>query len=100
MSSHHPIRSRICTGRAERLGTVATGLKKLADAEEPLYKSLDDAQKQRFLRFWREPSGFIVMWGPLVGISRPSTVIAIRSLAIYLIEVQVSAGRESQAPGP
>ena len=34
--------------RAERLGTVATGLKKLADAEEPLYKSLDDAQKQRF----------------------------------------------------
>jgi len=34
--------------RAERLGTVAAGLKKLADAEEPLYKSLDDAQKQRF----------------------------------------------------
>jgi zinc resistance-associated protein len=34
--------------RAERLGTVATGLKKLADAEAPLYKSLDDAQKQRF----------------------------------------------------
>ena len=34
--------------RAERLGTVAAGLKKLADAEGPLYKSLDDAQKQRF----------------------------------------------------
>ena len=34
--------------RAERLGTIAAGLKKLADAEEPLYKSLDDAQKQRF----------------------------------------------------
>jgi hypothetical protein len=33
--------------RAERLGTVATGLKKLADAEAPLYKSLDDAQKHR-----------------------------------------------------
>jgi zinc resistance-associated protein len=33
---------------AERLGTVAAGLKKLADAEEPLYKSLNDAQKQRF----------------------------------------------------
>jgi hypothetical protein len=56
--------------RAERLGTVATGLKKLADAEEPLYKSLDDAQKQRFeiltraIRFhrhtgsagWQKPS--------------------------------------------
>jgi hypothetical protein len=27
---------------------VAAGLKKLADAEEPLYKSLDDAQKQHF----------------------------------------------------
>jgi zinc resistance-associated protein len=34
--------------RADALGTVAAGLKKLADAEEPLYKSLDDAQKQRF----------------------------------------------------
>jgi hypothetical protein len=34
--------------RAEGLGTMAAGLKKLADAEEPLYKSLDDAQKQRF----------------------------------------------------
>ena len=34
--------------RAEALGTAAAGLKKLADAEEPLYKSLDDAQKQRF----------------------------------------------------
>ena len=34
--------------RAERLGAVAAGLKKLADAEEPLYKSLDDAQKRRF----------------------------------------------------
>src|SRR4029077_16876841 len=33
---------------AEVLNTVATNLKKLADAEEPLYKSLDDAQKQRF----------------------------------------------------
>ena len=33
---------------AEMLNTVATNLKKLADAEEPLYKSLDDAQKQRF----------------------------------------------------
>jgi zinc resistance-associated protein len=56
--------------RAERLGTVAMGLKKLADAEEPLYKSLDDAQKQRFeilaraIRFhrhmgsagWQKPS--------------------------------------------
>lgn len=34
--------------RADALGTVAAGLKKLADAEEPLYKSLDDAQKHRF----------------------------------------------------
>jgi zinc resistance-associated protein len=33
---------------ADALGTAATGLKKLADAEEPLYKSLDDAQRHRF----------------------------------------------------
>ena len=71
--------------RAERLSTVATGLKKLADAEELLYKSLDDAQKQRFeiltqaIRFhrhmgsdrWRKPSEHDDRIG---------------SLAIYLIE--------------
>jgi LTXXQ motif family protein len=34
--------------RSNALGTTAANLKKLADAEEPLYKSLDDAQKQRF----------------------------------------------------
>jgi LTXXQ motif family protein len=34
--------------RADALGRAAAGLKKLADAEGPLYKSLDDAQKHRF----------------------------------------------------
>jgi hypothetical protein len=34
--------------RAEALGVAAAGLKKLADAEGPLYKSLDEAQKRRF----------------------------------------------------
>jgi zinc resistance-associated protein len=34
--------------RADELGKAAAGLKKLADAEGPLYKSLDDAQKHRF----------------------------------------------------
>ncbi len=34
--------------RADALGKAAVGLKKLADAEGPLYKSLDDAQKHRF----------------------------------------------------
>ena len=33
---------------ADRLTARATGLKKLADATEPLYKSLDDSQKHRF----------------------------------------------------
>ena len=33
---------------ADALGTAAAGLKKLADTEEPLYKSLEDAQKRRF----------------------------------------------------
>ena len=34
--------------RADALGIAAAGLKKLADAEGPLYKSLDEAQKRRF----------------------------------------------------
>ena len=34
--------------RAEMMGQRAAGLKKLADAAGPLYKSLDDGQKRRF----------------------------------------------------
>ena len=36
------------TLRAEAMGQRAAGLKKLADAAGPLYKSLDDSQKHRF----------------------------------------------------
>ena len=36
------------TLRAEAMGQRAAGLKKLADAAGPLYKSLDDGQKHRF----------------------------------------------------
>jgi zinc resistance-associated protein len=34
--------------RAETLTTRAAALKRLADAEQPLYQSLDEAQKRRF----------------------------------------------------
>lgn len=34
--------------RADAMTARAAGLKKLADASEPLYKSLDDGQKRRF----------------------------------------------------
>ena len=37
------------TLRAEMMGQRAAALKKLADAAGPLYKSLDDAQKHRFV---------------------------------------------------
>jgi hypothetical protein len=33
--------------RADRMAEAATGLKRIADAAEPLYKSLDDGQKRR-----------------------------------------------------
>lgn len=39
--------------RAERLADRAEGLEKFADAAEPLYKSLDDAQKRRLLVLMR-----------------------------------------------
>ena len=35
-------------GRAQALATAAARLTKFADAQEPLYKSFDDAQKHRF----------------------------------------------------
>ena len=39
--------------RAEVMGQRAAGLKKLADAAGPLYKSLDDGQKRRFAMLQR-----------------------------------------------
>ena len=33
--------------RAETMGTTAAALKKIADAADPLYKTLDDGQKRR-----------------------------------------------------
>ena len=48
--------------RAEVMGQRAAGLKKLADAAGPLYKSLDDSQKHRFVALARlgaqEAGGF------------------------------------------
>src|SRR3954453_1474977 len=51
--------------RAEAMGTAAAALKKIADAADPLYKTLDDGQKRRLAilthmegRFGREG------WGP------------------------------------
>lgn len=46
---------------ADTMGTRAAALKQLADAAEPLYKSLDDAQKRRFsmlLHMGGRPHGY------------------------------------------
>lgn len=40
--------------RADRMTESAAGLKRLADASEPLYKSLDDSQKRRLVMLTRE----------------------------------------------
>ena len=39
--------------RADSMATSAASMKKLADALDPLYKSLDDGQKQRFALLYR-----------------------------------------------
>jgi hypothetical protein len=39
--------------RAERMSDRAESLEKLADAAEPLYKSLDDGQKRRLMVLMR-----------------------------------------------
>ena len=71
--------------RADVMGQRATGLKKLADAAGPLYKSLDESQKHRFVMLarlgdregWRGNRGHI-MWhhrgrdgGPMGGDRQP-----------------------------
>ncbi|HET8544649.1 MAG TPA: Spy/CpxP family protein refolding chaperone, partial [Pseudolabrys sp.] len=43
--------------RAEAMGQRAAGLKKLADAAGPLYKTLDDGQKRRFATLARLDRG-------------------------------------------
>jgi len=46
--------------RADQMSNTATALKRLADAADPLYKSLDDGQKRRFAMLARGmgPRGF------------------------------------------
>lgn len=39
--------------RADRMAATAAGLKKIADAADPLYKSLDDGQKRRLAMLTR-----------------------------------------------
>ena len=39
--------------RADNMAQTATGLKRIADASEPLYKSLDDGQKRRLAMLTR-----------------------------------------------
>jgi hypothetical protein len=39
--------------RADHMASSAASMKKLADAIDPLYKSLDDSQKQRFTLLYR-----------------------------------------------
>lgn len=39
--------------RADRMAATAAGLKKIADAADPLYKSLDDSQKRRLAMLTR-----------------------------------------------
>lgn len=39
--------------RADRMAETATGLKKIADAADPLYKTLDDGQKRRLTMLTR-----------------------------------------------
>lgn len=43
--------------RADRMAESAAGLKRLADASEPLYKSLDEAQKRRLPILTRQAMG-------------------------------------------
>ena len=44
--------------RAERMGDTAAALKKIADAADPLYKTLDDGQKRRLALLTRHRGPF------------------------------------------
>jgi zinc resistance-associated protein len=60
--------------RAEAMATRGTALKHLADAAAPLYRSLDDAQKQRFVilaRVLRGHGPHRAMWRERAGMRGP-----------------------------
>ena len=44
--------------RADRMAETAAALKKIADAADPLYKTLDDGQKRRLMVLTRMAHGF------------------------------------------
>ncbi len=48
--------------RADNMATSAASLKKLTDAIDPLYKTLDDGQKQRFALLYRAGGERRQMW--------------------------------------
>src|SRR5215475_2370525 len=48
--------------RAETMATSAAGLKRIADAADPLYKSLDDNQKRRLAMLTRGGGRFREGW--------------------------------------
>jgi zinc resistance-associated protein len=52
---------------AEELAGIAAALTRLAEASEPLYASLDDGQKQRFVRLSRIAREHIAMLGERMG---------------------------------
>ena len=52
-------------GRADTMSEAVVGLKRLADASEPLYRSLDEGQKRRLAMLSRNLGGdFRPMRGP------------------------------------
>jgi hypothetical protein len=56
--------------RADAMTTRAADLKKLADASEPLYKSLTDNQKRRLVGMMRNASAFAQQDGRRFGDGR------------------------------
>jgi zinc resistance-associated protein len=57
--------------RADMMTSTAGGLRRLADAAEPLYRTLDDAQKRRFAMLARSMGGGgIAHWRARRGLER------------------------------
>ena len=52
---------------ADAMGARSAGLKRLADASEPLYRSLDEAQKRRLNMLTRQAMGMGMQHGPRRG---------------------------------
>jgi LTXXQ motif family protein len=85
--------------RAESMGTTAAALKKIADAADPLYKTLDDGQKRRLAILTHMERRFGGGGWPIAVLSATTATVAATGIAVMTgIAAPDATGKGGAAP--